>query len=186
MNYLEIETKYNANDIKTKDFKNCVEKLRPTRTDHVGSFDYYYIRSGKTESVLRYREGAKPELTVKKKSTDSNNFVRVEVNIRLSPETKVEDIAEFARLQDYEHNFTIYKVCLIYHWDLHNVVYYVVYDQELIEQARFIEIELKEGHDWGTEENAWAYLCEVERQYESLGLSPKKRLRKSLLEMFRR
>lgn len=186
MKFLEIETKYNANDITTKDFKTCIEKLRPTRMDNVGSFDYYYIRSGKTEHVLRYREGNRPELTIKKKSTDANNFVRVEVNIRLSTETKAEDIAEFARLQDYEHNFTIFKACLIYHWELHNVVYYVVYDAELKEQARFIEIELKEGHDWGTEDNAWAYLCEVERQFESLGLAPKRRLRKSLLEMFRR
>lgn len=181
--YLEIETKYNATDIKIKDYKKRAEELSPSRLESAGSFDHYYIRG---DHVLRYREGFRPELTVKKKSKHADNFVRVELNIRLSSDTKPDEIHEFAKLQGYEHNFTIYKACQIYHWELHNTVYYVVYDTELKEQARFIEIELKEGHAWGSEVEAWAYLCEVERQFESIGLSSKKRLRKSLLEMFRR
>ncbi len=185
MKYKEIETKYNADDIDSADFQKIALSLNPTRELFVSSNDHYYTRDDGL--ALRYREGKRPELTVKQKSKDHNNFVRTEVNLALAPDVELETVTELATLQGYKHNFTIYKTCMIYFWDRHNVVMYVVFDhtQKNI-LGTFIEIELLEDEPWGSVEEAWAYLREIEKAFEPLGISPAKRLRRSLLEMFKR
>lgn len=184
MKFKEIETKYRANEISLKAFMQCCEDLKPTRKLNVGSFDHYYLREDGL--ALRYREGNKSELTVKQKSKDANNFIRTEVNVGLQPDQSLETLTAYANLMGYTHNFTIYKTCVIFFWENYNVVYYVVYDDELKEKDRFIEIELSEHHDWGTEDAAWVTLQTIEKSLSTIGISPAKRIKKSLLEMFKR
>ncbi len=181
MKFTEIETKYRATDIKLQDFIKTCKALNPTSRVDVGSWDHYYLRDD--GSVLRYRAGARSELTVKRKSTEKNNFVRTEVNIPIG-ETSREAIAAFAQLQGYEPDFTIYKTCVIFFWDTHNTVFYVVYDENLNEKDRFIEIEMSEHFDWESNEIAWAQLQTIEKSFEELGIAPARRMKRSLQEIF--
>lgn len=182
MRFQEIETKYRAQDIKLQDFIQACEAQKPLRRVDVGSFDHYYVRED--GCALRFRDGPRPELTVKQKQLDRNNFVRTEVNLPLAPGTAREIVDKFAALKGYRHDFTIFKTCVIFYWERHNAVFYVVYDENLNEKDRFMEIEMSESHDWDSEAAAWAELQGIEKQFAGLGISPARRMRKSLQEMF--
>lgn len=184
MKFKEIETKYRATEFTLKQFSACCEGLNPSKRLNVGSFDHYYLRDD--GAALRYREGNKSELTVKQKSKDANNFIRTEVNLGLTPDQSLEKLTAFANLLGYQHNFTIYKTCVIFFWENYNIVYYVVYDENLKERDRFVEIELSEEHDWGTEAEAWTFLQSLEKALLPLDISPAKRIRRSLFEMFKK
>jgi adenylate cyclase class IV len=185
MQFKEIETKYRAQDVKLQDFIKCLESLSPTHKIRVGSYDHYFVKND--NEAIRYREGAKPELTVKVKLNDKNNYIRVEVNCPLDPNTAEEArlriVTAFCETLGFKHNFTIYKNCHIYYFENCNVVYYVVYDEELKERDRFIEIEMKED-GWLNEDQAWAELQRVEKQLVVLGITPARRMKRSLQELF--
>jgi adenylate cyclase class IV len=183
MKFKEIETKYDATEINLTAFKRLAQRLKPVSEKHVGSLDHYFTRSDGL--ALRYREGTRPELTVKQKSSDRNNFIRTEVNLPIR-DVPLEMIAAFAQVQGYEHDFTIYKDCAIYFWDKHNVVHYTVKSTNGERLGAFMEIELNESVAWESDEAAWVYLREIEKEFEPLGITPARRLRRSLLEMFRR
>lgn len=187
MHFKEIETKYRAEDIKLVDFVKRAEELQPTSQLQTASFDHYYA---KDDAFIRYRAGSRPELTMKVKSKDANNFVRVECNLPLEvtqDATEQKQVVEkFCQMLGFSHNFSIYKTCFIYFWGNHNLVYYVVYDSELKEKDRFIEIELNEKIEWTSEEDAWNELVKIEKNLESVGIKPQRRIRLSLFEMFKK
>ena len=89
--YLEVEAKYNADDIDCIKFKDLTKSLGPKSFLYVESTDVYYLRA--ENEFLRYRmpsenrlggdEENRSELTFKKKSMDKNNWVRTEVNLRV-------------------------------------------------------------------------------------------------------
>jgi hypothetical protein len=188
VHFKEIETKYNGDQIKLSDFVTLAKSLTPVRELQAGSYDHYFVRDDDT--FIRYRAGAVPELTMKKKMKDTNNFVRVECNLKLDPnqdpieQRKIVD--RFCELLGFGYSFSIYKTCMIFFWERHNLVYYVVYDGEMKEQGRFLEIEMDERHAWDSEEQAWTELLRVEKQMEPIGITPQKRIRRSLFEMFRK
>lgn len=189
MHFKEIETKYRAQDIKLLDFIKRAEELKPDSQLQTGSFDHYYTKD--TDALfIRYRAGTRPELTMKVKSTDSNNFVRVECNLPLEkhqdPTEQRYVVDKFCQMLGLTHNFSIYKTCFIYFWGNYNLVYYVVYDAELKEKDRFIEIELNEKIEWPTEEAAWNELLAIEKSLDSIGIKPQRRIRLSLFEMFKK
>jgi hypothetical protein len=62
----------------------------------------------------------------------------------------------------------------------------VVYDKELNEKQRFIEIEANEKFTWASEQEAWDEVLKYEKSFESLGITPQHRLRKSLYELFKK
>jgi hypothetical protein len=64
------------------------------------------------------------------------------------------------------------------------MVYYVVYDQDLVEQGRFIEIEMDEKFEWPSDEQAWNELIQHENKLSKLGILPQARVKRSLFEMF--
>lgn len=187
MTFKEIETKYKAGTISLKKFCELIESAGPKSHLHAGSYDYYFMKS--ENEFLRYRAGSQPQLTVKVKDSTKNNFIRTEVNLPMN-----EDISEDERLKiatafcetlGFKPNFTIYKNCHIYYFDDCNIVYYVVYDDELRELERFIEIEMNE-QGWPDEKTAWDSLVQREKLLASLGITSKNRLMKSLFEIFRK
>jgi adenylate cyclase class IV len=187
MHFLEVETKYNANDISLEKFREQCKKLLPIREKLVRSYDHYFEK--KKNEFIRYRAGQSPELTVKKKTVDHNNFVRIEVNVPIAKKRtefeRLQIITAFCDSLGFKHNFTIFKVCHIYYYEEYNIVYYVVYDKELREQTRLIEIEMDETYNWKDKKQAWSALLKVEKSMAALGLKKKNRVNESLYEMFR-
>src|SRR5690606_26309558 len=107
------------------------------------SWDTYYTRPGSLEEFQRFRESDDPELTIKRKVKDSNNWERIESDLPLDPKRITEDKVTFhVGLDGYVKNFKIYKTCFIYWFDNTNAVYYIVYDEEMKERGRFIEVEI--------------------------------------------
>src|SRR5690606_17444312 len=104
----------------------------------------------------------------------------------LDPKRITEDKVTFhVGLDGYVKNFKIYKTCFIYWFDNTNAVYYIVYDEEMKERGRFIEVEINKdkvpelGIDQSFEE-----LKQKEQVLLKLGVSTKNRLKKSLFELF--
>jgi len=184
MRFKEIETKYDASDIKMEDFLKIVENLPIRKKLLVSSHDDYYVN--KSGDFVRYRYNSeRGELTVKRKTIESNNNDRVEVNLPTQADD-VPTVSRFLGLLGYDPNFSIYKTCNIFWTDKVDLVYYVVYDKEFKEKRRFIEIEADEELEWESEEEAWNEILKYEKMLEPLGITPKNRLRKSLFEIFRK
>ena len=188
MRFKEIESKYRADEITSKKFIKWAKEHNATELITVDSYDYYYTKAN-TDSFIRYRAGSKPELTVKTKVSDSNNYVRVECNLHLCkddpPLAQHLTVTKFCDMLGYHKDFFINKICTIAYWDLFNVVHYTVYDGRGKLKGSFIEIEMREDFEWESDEVAWRCLLDIEKWLKPLGILPKHRLRKSLFEMFR-
>lgn len=193
MRPLELEYKYNAQKIELKDFTELMTVLQYDRRIDVSSWDAFFTNHEKETKFLRYRMSENnPQLTVKVKVDDSNNWKRVEVNIPLDPNTKPSllefTVEHFVQELGFTKNFKIYKSCFIFWFDNYNYVYYTVYDENMKELGRFIEVEFDEEkvHVEFTESEAFDILKEAEQKLSKLGITSKNRLKKSLYEMFRK
>jgi adenylate cyclase class IV len=183
MHFKELETKYLADDIDMNDFIKLVQPLSPEWM-MVSSYDDYFTND--KDEFIRYRyHDHMGELTIKRKTTDANNNNRVEVNVPTDGKSGA-SIEAFAKLLGYEKNFSIFKTCKIAFLPKAVLVYYVVYDENLNEKKRFIEVEAKEDYSWASEEEAWATVVEYENMLAPLGISAKNRLKKSLFEIFKK
>jgi predicted adenylyl cyclase CyaB len=188
--YLEVECKYNADDIDRVTFKDLANSLNPKSFIYVESTDIYYSLS--ENEFLRQRlpaenkqgsEEHRSELTFKKKHIEQNNWTRTEVNLR----TDLNDpalVGAFCEGLGYKKNFSIRKCCDIYFFDDADIVYYTVKDEDG-KYAHFIEIEASE--DIGmTPDQSWEVVLKYEKLLAPLGITPQKRKRLSLWEMYRR
>jgi adenylate cyclase class IV len=183
MHFKEIETKYSANDIDLNKFVDLVSSLNPNWI-MVSSYDDYFTNP--EGEFIRYRyTDQNGELTIKRKTKETNNNNRVEVNLKTegknSPAVKA-----FVELLGYTSNFSIYKTCKIGMLEKVVLVYYVVYDTKLNELERFIEIEAREDISWNSEDEAWEEVLKFEKLLEPLGITPRNRLKKSLFEIFKK
>lgn len=188
--FLEVECKYNADDISRTAFKDLATSLNAKSFLYIESKDVYYVRS--ENEFLRYRmpaenmqsvEENRSELTFKKKHMDQNNWVRTEVNLRVdlnSPEL----VDAFCVGLGYTKNFSIRKACDIYFFDDADIVYYSVKGEDG-KYAHYLEIEANE--DIGmTHEQSWEVILKYEKLLLPLGISPQKRKKLSLFEMYRK
>lgn len=184
--FLEIETKYAADEIDRIAFKTFLKSLNPKNFLYVESTDIYFT---KNDEFLRYRmppetdKSKRAELTFKKKHVSSNNIVRTEVNLRVDMNDEI-TIQAFCEGLGYSKNFKIYKMCDIYSFEDAVIVFYTVID-ELNKTSSFLEIEVNEGLELNEEESK-KIILKYETALSSLGLSPQKRLKKSLFEMYRK
>jgi predicted adenylyl cyclase CyaB len=183
--YLEIETKYDASEINRLDFKTLIKTLNPKTFLYVEGRDIYYVKG--ENDFLRHRmavehiEDKRSELTFKKKSTDKNNNIRTEVNLRIDL-NKPELVAAFCEGLGYKRNFSVYKMCDIYFFEDANVVYYTVID-DFGKTASFMEIEASEEIGL-TEKDAWEVVQKYEKLLSPIGISAQKRKRLSLFEIY--
>lgn len=183
--HLEVEAKYKAHDIKYKDFRDLVDKLNP-RWQEVSSWDDYFVNRSCKEDFSRYRNfDGKGQITSKEKTSDANNNTRIEYNINLG-DNKFETIEEWHKSKGYKHEFKIFKTCFIAWLPTVDLVYYIVYNEELKELDRFIEIECLEDHPWKDEEEAWNEVIKYEKMLEPLGIVPQNRMKKSLFEIYKK
>lgn len=185
-NFLEIETKYYADEIDRIKFKNLLRSMNPKEFIYVESTDIYYSNG---DNFLRHRlapetdPSGRSELTIKKKHVNGNNVVRTEINLRVDTNDK-ETVEAFCNNLGYTKNFSIFKVCDIYFFDDADVVFYTVLDEQGKSQ-NFLEIEVDESLGFG-EAEAKEIIVKYEKLLSTLGLSPQKRLKKSLWEMYRK
>jgi predicted adenylyl cyclase CyaB len=184
--FMEVETKYAADDIARMKFKTLMTALGARRFLYVEGRDRYYVREN--SDFLRYRMPAisggdkRSELTFKKKSIRANNNIRLEVNLRVDA-NNADTVDAFCQGLGYEFNFSIVKFCDIYYFDRVNVVYYTVCDDETDKMQSFIEIEANENEFASTAE-AWDAVSEYEKKLAPLGITAQHRLKKSLFEIF--
>lgn len=184
--YLEIEFKYNALDISLDKFKEFCIARGPEVYEVVSGYDHFYSVPNDPNSFYRHRMGANTnQLTFKKKTTQDNSFIRIERNINLSLDTTEESIRGLCKDTGFNYNSSIFKTSFVYTYNWYIMAYYIVYDINMTEIGRFIEIEIRE--DAGIpEQDAWNELVIIERVCKSLGLSPKNRIKDSLFEMYRK
>jgi adenylate cyclase class IV len=184
--FLEIETKYDASDIDRIKFKNLLKSMSPKSFLYVESTDIYY---SKDDDFIRYRmppetdKSKRSELTLKKKTTEGNNVVRKEINLRVD-QNDPSIIEAFCEALGYKKNFSVYKICDIYFFDDADIVFYTVLDENK-KSANFLEIEVNEELDISKEE-AKEIIIKYEKLLAPLGINAQKRMKKSLWEIYRR
>jgi len=178
----EIETKYVADKIEMIEFVNLIDKLNPEWI-MVSSYDAYFTND--SDEFIRYRyHDSMGELTIKRKTTNNNNLMRVEVNLPTEGKS-LSTVEAFVNLLGYKRNFSIFKTSKIAFFEKAVLVYYIVYDENFNEKQRFIEVEANEKYNWTSENEAWEEVVKYEKTLEPLGITPKNRLKKSLFELFK-
>jgi adenylate cyclase class IV len=187
MKFKEIETKYSAEEISYRDFKQFCQSRKPKNFVLASGYDHFYEKKNDPGSFCRHRVGPDMnQLTFKRKTVDSSNFVRTEHNLNLSPDTSTHQVEALCAEFDYQYNTSIFKTCFVYFYDWYVLSYYLCYDVHMKEVGRFVEIEMKEDHDFGSEENAWSSLLIIEKLCKEIGLNPKSRIKRSLFEIYKK
>jgi len=184
----ELELKYRADDISLTDFISLMESMSPERKLEVSSWDIYYAgnKYGLPFDFIRHRKGDVPELTIKIRNSEKNNQDRFELDLKIHPSMSSRIVAKFANIIGFEENFRIYKDCTIYWLPKVDLVYYIVYDKNKKEKARFIEIEARKDVLFDSPEEAWNLLKETEAKLAQFGITPQSRMKKSLWDMFKK
>ena len=182
LRHKEVEAKYAAENIKREAFLGIIETFPIRKKMNVSSYDTYFMNDA--GDFVRYRwTDDRGELTIKRKTVKVNNFDRIEVNLPTDGDN-VSTVTAFCGLLGYKFNFEIFKTCNIFWVDKVVMAYYVVFDKELKELRRFIEIEADEDLEWESEEQAWNEVVKYEKLFEVLDIIPQNRLHKSLFEIF--
>jgi adenylate cyclase class IV len=182
--FSELEFKYKADSIELQDFLKVMGDLPIVKQKDVSSWDHYYT-NGTEDEFIRYRESTDPELTIKRKVNQANNWQRVEVDLPLDlKRAKTTTISKFVDLLGYSNKKSIYKTCFIYWMDYINFVYYIVYDVNMKEKGRFIEVEINKERLGNEFVDVSGNLKRGQEILAKLGLMPQNRLKKSLYELF--
>lgn len=192
LDHIEFESKYRVDPSIVIPFGLLVEKMETFREfKYATGPDVYFT---KEDQFIRYRKEAhkgpdsRAELTMKIKPKGAkNNIIREEFNVRVDGTPK-ETVLKFVSALGFTHNFTITKYCNIYYMEDATLVFYTVGDitnGTLKKTECFVEIEVSEEkiHTM-TEDQAWEILVKYEKALESVGISPQKRLKLSLFEMY--
>lgn len=188
--YKEVETKYQAKGQDLPLFKKLISGLPGLQKFVYAESDDIYYKNDRGE-FLRYRTPEHPgpnskcELTKKIKTEDKNNFVRVEVNLNVESNDRA-TVQAFVESLGYKKNFTIGKAAYIYIFQDATVPFYSVTD-ESGSVSHFIEIEVDEDLASNISiERCWQIIEKYEKILEPLGVGPRNRLKKSLLEIYQK
>lgn len=185
MRFKEIEFKYQASIGLTEFIKFCEER-KPKNYLVASGYDHFFQSKQDKEAFCRHRIGPDSnQLTFKRKLADNNNFIRTEHNIDLSKKMRTDAINSYLEEFGYVYNTSLFKNCFIYQYADHILVYYVVYDTDMSELGRFIEIEMAEDGVFDSEGAAWEELTALEKICRPLGISAQSRVKRSLFEMFK-
>lgn len=185
MRYKEIETKYDAKNIKLSKFEEFCQQLGNFKYKMAAGYDHFYSKVSDKKAFCRHRVGADSnQLTFKRKLSKANNYIRTEHNIDLVKKMTEESLKAFLDELQYKYRRSLYKNCFIYKYDYYTLVYYIVYDTDMEELGRFIEIEMDEDFEWSNDKEAWNSLVIIEKLCGPLGLDPTKRISDSLYELY--
>lgn len=182
----ELEFKYDSKDIPLSRFVSFANSNNPVSQKEAASWDLYYSGSGLPFEFFRFRKGTRPELTTKIKTEEKNNNRRVEVDLPLNPEIADSIVLDFVSQFGFKENFRVWKYCHIFYYEKTDIVYYVMYNEEMNEVGRRIEIEARKDYPFKSEEEAVAEVKAMEQKMAKIGISPQMRMKKSNWEQLRR
>lgn len=191
----EIEFKYDADKagVKLTKFDQFAKTLNPQFRVEVGSWDIYFSPTkdmGLPFEFMRLRMGSKPQLTIKVKTSATNNNDRIEVDLPIdntTPQEEIEEIgAAFCAQFGFVENFRIFKYCSIYFYEKTDFVYYIVYNEEMKETGRFIEVEARKDVKFDTVEEATEAVKKLEAELSVFGITPQNRTKLSQWERGRK
>lgn len=186
METTELEFKYDGEDIKMEDFVKFANSMSPEKRVEVSSWDFYYSGTGMPFEFLRFRNGPNPELTTKIKTEDKNNNNRIEIDIPLRFGVTEWLVRQFVNLLGFKENFRIHKYCDIYWYEKLDIVYYIIYNKDMKEIGRRVEIEARKDYAFKSAEEALAEVKGMEQKMSEIGITPQKRMKKSMWEQFRK
>lgn len=207
LEFTEFEVKFRTEDRFMIQFKQLMETL-PQKKEfiYVEGEDKYYTHPeswfkhtdkwSEDGTFIRYRTPAynldkgRREVTFKYKPKDAKNSIqRIEHNWSIG-ETPEKVIIQQLQDSGASFNFSIYKICQIYILEDATLVFYSVYDVtngKPKSPDSFIEIEVSEEKISSlSEPEAWEIIEKYEKILEPLGITPQKRLKKSLFGLYRR
>lgn len=182
----ELEFKYSADDVKLSDFRDFAKFLSPKKDLEISGWDVYYSGANLPFEFIRFRQGDMPELTIKIKTDDKNNNNRVEIDIPLKIGINEWLVSKFVNLFGFKENFRINKYCHIYWYEKLDIVYYIVYNKNMDEVGRRIEIEARKDYPFKSAEEAMEEVKNMEQKMAKIGITPQKRMKKSMWETFRK
>jgi adenylate cyclase class IV len=182
--FYEMEFKYCADNVKLTAFIKLMEELKYTKKLEISSWDTYFVHSENKDEFVRFRNSDTPELTLKRKTKQENNWKRIEIDLPLDP-TRVEEatVTAWAEMEGYAKKTRLFKTCFIYWFKNVNMVYYIVYNENLTELGRYLEIE-GEKNSGLSEEDTFEEIKKYEQMFGKFGVSPQNRLKKSLFELY--
>lgn len=187
MKNLEVEFKYSADTLTTEQFMVATDKQGPKKTFHISGVDLFYANKALPNEFWRHRIGdGVNQLTFKRKLDDSNSFVRIEHNIDLDQRVSKEDVGALLSTLGFTYNTFIDKFSIVAEFEWYTAAYYICYDANKVELARYMELELSEDQDWRSKELAFNELVVLEKTYKSIGAKHQNRILKSLFELYRK
>lgn len=181
----ELEFKYAIDDLKLSEFVKFAESMNPKKELEVASWDFYYSGPNLPFEFMRFRNGPSPEITIKIKNNEKNNNSRVEVDLPLNISVKEWLVSKFVGLFGFKENFRIYKHCQIYWYEKLDIVYYTMFDKNMVEIGRRVEIEARKDYPFPNQTDAIEEIKSMEKKMSAIGISPQKRMKKSNWEQFR-
>lgn len=181
----ELEFKYDGSDIKLSKFVEFAQSHNPVKRVEGSGWDYYYSGERQNFEFIRFRYGGLAELTIKIKSEDKNNNNRFELDLPLSMNVSHWMVEKFVSLFGFKENFRVYKYFDIYWFEKVDIVYYTIYNKDLVEIGRRVEIEARKDYPFKSAEEALLEVRNMEKIMAEIGITPQKRLKKSMWEMFR-
>jgi adenylate cyclase class IV len=184
----ELEFKYDASDIKLSKFVDFAQTLKPVRRVEGSGWDVYYSGDGQNFEFIRLRQSPDfAELTIKIKNTEKNNQNRFELDLPLLPSKTTNWLMEkFVALFGFKENFRVFKYFDIYWTEKVDIVYYIIYSKDMVEVGRRIEIEARKDHKFTSAEAALSEVKAMEQLMSEIGITPQKRMKKSMWEQFKK
>ena len=182
----ELEFKYDAADIKRTKFVEFAQANNPVKRVEVSGWDYYYGGSGLPFEFIRFREGGLAELTIKMKNEEKNNNSRFELDLPLSSKVALWMVEKFVGLFGFKENFRVFKYCDIYWYEKIDIVFYIIYNKDMNEVGRRVEIEARKDYPFKSADEGVAEVKAMEAKMADIGITPQMRLRKSMWEQFRK
>jgi adenylate cyclase class IV len=182
---LEIEYKYSANLITVDAFMQFCAMLKYKSHMIVTGYDHFYSNPREPSTFFRHRYSSTDnQLTFKIKLVKADNYIREEHNIPLRGDFTPSKVEDFCNAMGFAFNSTIFKHAFIYTYPSYSLCYYIVYNENMEELGRFIEIEMKEDYAWSSREEAVTSLNLIEKLCKPLGVGPLNRVKKSLFELY--
>lgn|SRR3990167_1534741 len=181
MKQFEVEYKFKADHIDFDKFDKWARSLVPSSVLITCSEDEYFDVDFADFVRLRHNRD-KSELTIKKKTVDKNNVIRIEGNMDIT-RTDREDINIFLDVMGAKRSFSITKKCNVYYYADAILALYEVFNELLQPRGKFLEVEANRDI-LETEEQALAILSKYEKLFtEKFDIDHHNRIKKSLYEL---
>jgi adenylate cyclase class IV len=183
----ELEFKYDGADVKRSKFVEFAQANNPVKRVEVSGWDYYYSGTGLPFEFMRFREGGEVmELTIKMKNEEKNNNSRFELDLPLSNKVALWMVEKFVGLFGFKENFRVFKYCDIYWYEKVDIVFYIIYNKDMNEVGRRVEIEARKDYPFKSAEEGVAEVKAMEQKMAEIGITPQMRMKKSMWEQFRK